>query len=117
MTPKTVALAVFLRRTQWLLDDLAFAAGAGELDPDDIDTTTAALEEIIRLLNQNRPSTSCRPGKSRPVSAEEVSPSRLNDRLVNQGLHFRIEELQDISGSHEGDPQLQLDRVKEAKWR
>jgi hypothetical protein len=55
MTAETTALALFLRRTQWLLDDLAFRVGAGHLDAEDIDTTTAALEEVVQLLKQKRP--------------------------------------------------------------
>ncbi|WP_190816882.1 hypothetical protein [Saccharopolyspora pogona] len=61
MSPKTAALAVFLRRTQWLLDDLAFHAGAGHLDAEDIDKTAAALEEVVHLLRENRPTTAARP--------------------------------------------------------
>ncbi|MGP4020785.1 hypothetical protein [Saccharopolyspora sp. 5N708] len=55
MSAGTAGLAVFLRRTQWVLDDLAFRVGGGHLDPEDIDETSAALEQIVLLLRENRP--------------------------------------------------------------
>lgn len=55
MSAKTAALAAFLRRTQWLIDDLAFNAGAGRLDVVDVDAVTTALEEVVRLLREIPP--------------------------------------------------------------
>ncbi|GAA4614732.1 hypothetical protein [Saccharopolyspora hordei] len=55
MSTRTAALATFLRRAQWLLDDVAFLAGAGRLDADQVDATASALEEVVRLLREVRP--------------------------------------------------------------
>ncbi|MCI2418757.1 hypothetical protein MOQ72_15050 [Saccharopolyspora sp. K220] len=57
MSAETAGLAVFLRRTQWVLDDLAFRVGAGHLDPQEIDETSAALEQVVLLLREKRPPT------------------------------------------------------------
>lgn len=84
MSTKNVALAVFLRRAQWLLDDLAFHATEDALNNEDIDTTTAALEELIHLLNENRPPkvidespTRCtQPGPQQPAYCPYSSASR-----------------------------------------
>lgn len=52
-----MAVAVFLRRTQWLLDDVAFRVGSGEMHAADVDDVSAALEEVVRLLRETRPDT------------------------------------------------------------
>ncbi|MER7012829.1 hypothetical protein ABT324_15540 [Saccharopolyspora sp. NPDC000359] len=62
MSAKTVALAVFLRRTQWLIDDLAFHAAVGQLDDDEVDAAATALEEVVRLLRESRPVVLDHPG-------------------------------------------------------
>ncbi|MCI2421602.1 hypothetical protein MOQ72_29630 [Saccharopolyspora sp. K220] len=52
MTQHTKGLAVLLRRTQWMLDDLAFQVGAGHLDTDDLSTAALALDEMAQLLRE-----------------------------------------------------------------
>ncbi|GAA0523501.1 hypothetical protein GCM10011581_39490 [Saccharopolyspora subtropica] len=55
MSERTRGLATLLRRTQWLLDDLAFHVGSGRLDAGEFEEASAALEEIVLLLKENRP--------------------------------------------------------------
>ncbi|MDA3627556.1 hypothetical protein [Saccharopolyspora oryzae] len=62
MSSKTATLAVFLRRAQWLIDDLAFSAGADQLDTADVDATATALEEVVHLLREIPPTTIDQPG-------------------------------------------------------
>ncbi|MEU5853478.1 hypothetical protein [Saccharopolyspora shandongensis] len=57
MGTENAALAVLLRRAQWLLDDLAFQVGAGHRDADDFEAVAAALAEISQLLREKSPST------------------------------------------------------------
>jgi hypothetical protein len=56
MTAETAALAILLRRTQWLLDDLAYEVGAGVVDEADLCAAASALDETSRLLRERTPS-------------------------------------------------------------
>ncbi|PKW13739.1 hypothetical protein [Saccharopolyspora spinosa] len=55
MGTENADLAVLLRRTQWLLDDLAFQVGAGRRDADDFEAAATALDEISLLLRETSP--------------------------------------------------------------
>ncbi|MEV5542431.1 hypothetical protein AB0L13_36975 [Saccharopolyspora shandongensis] len=57
MGAENAALAVLLRRAQWLLDDLAFQVGAGHRDADDFEAVAAVLTEISQLLREKSPTT------------------------------------------------------------
>ncbi|MEV0704203.1 hypothetical protein AB0I53_40685 [Saccharopolyspora sp. NPDC050389] len=57
MGAENEGLAVLLRRTQWLLDDLAFQVGAGHRDADDFEAIAAALDEVSLLLREKSPTT------------------------------------------------------------
>lgn len=50
MTKPSTALAVRLRQAQWLLDELAFDAGAGRLDAQRIAEATITLSSLSTLL-------------------------------------------------------------------
>lgn len=51
MTAETARLAVLLRRTQWLIDDLAHEVGSGSLGKSELATAAAALAEVSKLLH------------------------------------------------------------------
>ncbi|MGW5642154.1 hypothetical protein ACWEV3_10710 [Saccharopolyspora sp. NPDC003752] len=55
MGAENAALAVLLRRAQWLLDDLAFQVGAGHRDADDFKAVADLLAEIAQLLREKSP--------------------------------------------------------------
>jgi hypothetical protein len=57
MGADNAALAVLLRRAQWLLDDLAYQVGAGRLDADDFHAAATTLDEISLLLREKAPTT------------------------------------------------------------
>lgn len=50
MSADTTRLAVLLRSTQWMLDDLAHEVGSGALNSTDLATTATALDEVATLL-------------------------------------------------------------------
>lgn len=58
MSADTTRLAVVLRSTQWLLDDLAHEVGSGSLNSAELARTATALDEVaalLRDLSRNRP--------------------------------------------------------------
>ncbi|MGW1678593.1 hypothetical protein [Saccharopolyspora sp. NPDC002376] len=55
MSADTAAMAVLLRRTQWLLDDLAHNIGGGLLDAGELTDAAAALDELSLLLKEKAP--------------------------------------------------------------
>ncbi|MEV4733131.1 hypothetical protein [Saccharopolyspora sp. NPDC049426] len=57
MTTRSAALAVLLRKTQWLLDDLAFEIGAGRANQVDIACVIDLLESVIALLREEQQQT------------------------------------------------------------
>ncbi|MBB5156619.1 hypothetical protein [Saccharopolyspora phatthalungensis] len=61
MSAETAAVAILLRRIQWLFNDFAFRAEMGQLDAVDIDMASAALEENILLLLREKGSTAPAP--------------------------------------------------------
>lgn len=50
MTRDTAALAVLLRRTQWLLDDVAYEVAAGRSDAVDLRQVAEVLKSVVSLL-------------------------------------------------------------------
>ncbi|TWG07851.1 hypothetical protein [Saccharopolyspora dendranthemae] len=51
MSADTTRLAVLLRSTQWMLDDLAHEVGSGALNSTELATTATALDEVAALLH------------------------------------------------------------------
>lgn len=60
MTSEVAALAVLLRKTQWLLDDVAHEVAAGRGTALDLQQIASTLDEVTLLLREN----SCLPGAS-----------------------------------------------------
>lgn len=60
MTSEAAAMAVLLRKTQWLLDDVAYELAAGRGAVLDLRQVASALDEVTLLLREN----SCLPGAS-----------------------------------------------------
>ena len=54
MTTRSAALAVLLRKAQWLLDDLAFEVGAGRADQIDFAGIIELLESITTMLQEEQ---------------------------------------------------------------
>ncbi|SEG83232.1 hypothetical protein SAMN02982929_04221 [Saccharopolyspora kobensis] len=52
MSAEAVALAVLLRRAQWLLDDLAYRIVGGRFDAGELTDTADALDELAVLLKE-----------------------------------------------------------------
>ncbi|MEB3372284.1 hypothetical protein [Saccharopolyspora mangrovi] len=50
MTSEVAALAVLLRKTQWLLDDVAYEVAAGRMDEIDLGQVAGVLEGVAKLL-------------------------------------------------------------------
>lgn len=50
MSAESTRLAVLLRSTQWMLDDLAHEVGGGALNSTELATTANALDEVATLL-------------------------------------------------------------------
>ena len=50
MTSDAAALAVLLRRAQWLLDDVAYEVAAGRSEAIDLDQVAGVLEGIAQVL-------------------------------------------------------------------
>lgn len=57
MTTRSAALAVLLRKTQWLLDDLAFEVGSGRADQVDFSEVIDLLESVTDLLREDQQQT------------------------------------------------------------
>ncbi|TDC89301.1 hypothetical protein E1161_21645 [Saccharopolyspora aridisoli] len=57
MTTRSAALAVLLRKTQWLLDDLAFEVGAGRADQVDFAEVIDLLESVTAMLRDEQQQT------------------------------------------------------------
>ncbi|GAA4849109.1 hypothetical protein [Saccharopolyspora rosea] len=80
MSTRTKGLAVLLRRAQWLLGDLAFHVGAGSFRDRDVEDVCALLEEVVRMLRENKSSTQDR------TRSPEAGPPLDVQRRVRDGL-------------------------------
>ncbi|MEU5847277.1 hypothetical protein [Saccharopolyspora shandongensis] len=77
MTRETAALAVLLRKAQWLLDDLAYEVAAGRARESDLCGVADVLDEVARLLrSESRDETPFVVDSSSEVPRTTVEPRR-----------------------------------------
>lgn len=77
MTTRSAALAVLLRKTQWLLDDLAFEVGSGRADQVDFAKVIELLESVTAMLrDEQQEKSGVVDGAAEPSHEGGARPSR-----------------------------------------